>query len=357
MRTVKLAGISIGDGAPPVFLAEIGALFNRDIPLAERLIDDIAAVAGRASALPLMLKGEVLHDASICLDDETVETYQSKTSERRRERYRDLIERKTLPLDAYALIMRRARDAGLDVVMSVYDFAGADFVRAQGGAAIKIASSNVTHLPLIRHVAGLGLPMLIDNGRASLAEVERAVLAARDGGCEDIVLQHSPDGHPAPPGNHNLNSLATLVARFGLPVGLSDHFHNEDMLFVALGLGVHLIEKNVVVDDHRLEQDYAIAMPIERLRETLHRLGDAWQALGADWRDLAKRDGLIATSARMGVVTAAAVRAGDPISLATVRFAFPKKGVGAEDFDKIDGAEFSTDLAPGAVVTWDHVRR
>lgn len=355
MQQVNLASLSIGQGSPPVFLAEIGALFNRDIDLAERLIDEIAATA-LGGGLPLILKGEVLHDATICLDDATVETYQSKTSERRQERYRDLIERKTLSLRQYADILKRAHALDLIVVMSIYDFVGANFAKEHGVAALKIASSNITHLPLIRHSARLGLPLIIDDGRASFAEVERAVTTARDAGCEQIILQHSPDGHPAIPKNHNLRSLVTLKERFGVPTGLSDHSSGEDAMLVALGLDVDLLEKNIVVDDQRLEQDYAIAMPIRRLGDMLKRLDDAWLALGRSWRDIAVTDGLIATSARMGVLTATPVRAGETISLDKLHFAFPKKGMGAEDFDKINGRKFATDLDAGEILVWDHVR-
>lgn len=355
-RTVHIGDTPVGAGHPPVFLAEIGTLFNQDVALAKNLISGVAEIANRGLPLPLILKSELLHDSSICLDDATVETYQSKSGKRQQERYRNLIERKVLSLDQYREILACAHENGLVTAMSVYDFSGADFAKSEGVAALKIASSNVTHLPLIRYAGGLGLPLLIDNGRASIGEVDAAVEAARAGGCADIVLQHSPDGHPALPENHNLRSLQTLSNLYRLPVGLSDHFGGDAMLIAALALGADLLEKNVVTDDHRLEQDYAIAIQLDRLEGILKALSDCWIALGQPWRDVRNQQGMIATSARMGLVTARPVSNGEFVSIKTVSFAFPRKGIGAENFDNVTGWRFSRDLPAGAVIGWGDVR-
>jgi len=355
VRDVRIGSCVVGDGRPPLFLGEIGALFNRDLALAETLIDRVAAVARDSQVLPVMLKGEILHDPDICLDDDTVETFQSKSGNRRQERYRALIERKCVSLDDYARLIAHARGAGLELVMSVYDFAGADFAKDQGIVAIKIASSNVTHLPLIRHCAGLGIPLIIDDGRASLAEIDRAVRVARDAGCDDLVLQHSPDGHPAPPGNHNLRSLRTLSGTFGVPNGLSDHHSGTDMLTLAIGLGTHLIEKNVVGDDQALEQDYAISAGVDDLAGLIGRLEACWLALGDRWRDVNNTEGLIATSARMGLVTRRQVAAGETMSPETVGFAFPARGIRVEDFDRVQGWRFRAALDAGSVIGWGDV--
>jgi sialic acid synthase SpsE len=233
---------------------------------------------------------------------------------------------------------------------------GAAFARDEGAVALKVASSNITHLPLIRQMASLGLPLLIDTGRASLAEVDLAVRAARRAGCAEIVLEHSPDGHPAPPENHNLHSLRTLAMSFDVPVGLSDHHNGTEMLFVALGLGVDLLEKNIVVGAGMLEQDHAFAVPGRDLAGLVGSLSNAWIALGRPFRDVSRTHGLISTSARMGLVTRRKARSGDAVSLDTVRFAFPCRGIGAQHFDLVEGWRFAVDLDEGAVVTWHDVR-
>ena len=101
--------------------------------------------------------------------------------------------------------------------------------------------------------------MVIDTGRASLQEVARAVEAARESGAQDILLQHSPDGHPALPEAHNLRILQAYETCFGLPTGLSDHYVGVEMLYVAIALGACVIEKGLYFDEYELDEDGAFA--------------------------------------------------------------------------------------------------
>jgi sialic acid synthase SpsE len=353
---VSLGETPVGAESPPVVLAEIGALFNRDLEMAARLIGRIAALRASGAGLPLLLKGEILHDPSICLDDDSVETYQSASGERRVERYRDLIERKTLSLEEYRRIFELSRRAGLPVVMSVYDEVGARFAVDEGAVALKIASSNITHLPLIRKASGLGVPLVIDSGRASLAEIDRAFHAAREAGACGIILEHSPDGHPAPPENHNLRTLRSLAEIFRVPVGLSDHFPGHEMMVAAIALGASVIERNVVEVAGGLDQDHAFASGIDRLEALIHSLHAVWLALGAPFRDMRNMRGLIATSARMGLVARHDVAPGDVLGEDTVSFAFPRKGIGAEDFERVAGWRFAGPVPAGKPIGWGDVR-
>ncbi|MFV3077869.1 N-acetylneuraminate synthase family protein [Niveispirillum fermenti] len=338
---------------PPLFLAEIGTFFNQDTSRAARLIARIADAARAVPEQPLALKGEVLHDPAVCLDDATMETYQSRHGEQRRERYRDLIDRKVLPLDQYARLFNLVRGTGLPLVLSVYDRAGADFAATEGASALKIASANITNIPLIRHVAGLGLPMLIDTGRSDLEEVARAVRTAQHAGAPGILVEHSPDGHPAPPANHNLRLLRTYAQAFELPVGLSDHHTGEEMMHMAIALGVHLIEKGITDDPDALEQDAAHALDLAALPASLRRLHACWTALGHGFRD--KRVGItgtVATSQRQGLVAARDLLAGDRLDMDNVRFAWPARGVGAEHWDLVAGWTVRTKVAAGTPVGW-----
>jgi sialic acid synthase SpsE len=345
----------VGRGLPPVFLAEIGAMFNREMSVALALISRISESSSADGKLSVILKGEILHDPSICLNTESFETYRSKSGEFRRERYRDLIERKCLSLDDYSRLIDHAQYLALPTCFSVYDETGADFARAKGVDAIKIASSNLTHLTLIRHVSALGIPIIIDTGRGSIAEVDQAVRAARNAGAHSILIEHSQDGHPAPPENHNLRSLASLRGMFDTPVGLSDHSIGPNAMHVAIGIGVELIERNIVEDDSVLEQDVAFATSINDLRALLAALYESHLSLGSVFRDPRNRHGLIATSARMGLITRQAVSEGMTVSLKTIGHAFPNQGIGAEHIDLVDGWKFTRAMEAGCPIRWNDI--
>lgn len=338
---------AVGDGAPPLFLPDIGTFFNQDLSIARDLVAQLREAGVTA------VKGEILHRADVCLDDETVERYMSRDGEMVGERYRDLIERKVVPLSAYEKLFAESLGEDLDLVLSVYDLEGATFARDIGAVALKIATSNIVHRPLIEHVAGLGLPMLIDTGKSSIEEIARAVDWARDAGAEHIVVEHSPDGPPNPVENHNLRFMCTLGQVFGTAFGLSDHHAGEEMMLAAVALGAHVIETGVCPDDLRSDHDVGHALPVSQAAAVLTKCNNIYVALGSGIRRL-ERDRPKYIS-RMGVIARTDIPAGGVLSLDTVDFAFPAKGIEAEHWELVEGWSARHPLAKGQVVSWADV--
>ena len=332
-------------GRPPLFLPDIGTYFNQDMEMAHALVDKLADSGSR------FIKGEILHDARICLPEAGKECYWSHQDNRFiEEDYRALIERKVVSLDAYADLFDHCRQRELRLVLSVYDFEGADFAKEIGAMALKIASSNITHQPLIEHIASLGLPILLDTGHATLEEIARAVNWIQDAGGTGIILQHSPPGPPSPPEQHNLRFMFTLSSSFACPVGLSDHFSGPDMLYAATAMGVPLLEKGVCPDHMGNEQDGSHALPISRVAETLSHIETIHKALGDGQRKLPRSREKYRS--RTGLISKRTLQAGDEITLDTVRFAFPAKGIGTEYWSEVKNWRVRTTIPEGQVIDW-----
>ncbi len=351
-RVVKMGRHSVVNFGRPVILAEIGALFNQDIDAAAKLIQRIADVQLANPHIPIMLKSEFILSKDMCLDDDSIETYQSRTGERASERFHDLISRKVLSKETYATLIKLATERNLDCVVSVYDVEGIELAKKTGVDALKIAASNVNHIPLIREASASGLPVIIDTGRATLAEVDRAITTTRRSEAQAVVLQHSPDGHPAPDRNHNLNSINTLRTAFDLQVGFSCHASDDDACVSAVALGAAFIEKNLSPDPTSLEQDTAFSIGVDELETFVLRISRAYDRMGDSWRDAANQSGLIATSARMGLVAKRDLVAGELCDADSVGFAFPNKGVSVCEFDRVLGWRLSTDRKKGTPIDW-----
>lgn len=352
----SIGPFTLSESAPPIFFAEIGGFFGQNVDLAKKLIDQVVSAGQQVPDQPLVLKGEVLHSAEICLPGDTLETYSAKDGRIYQENYRSLIERKVLPLSTYEIIFSACRGKEIPFVLSVYDFLGAEFAHDIGAAAIKIASSNLTHLPLVRHCAKMGLPMVIDTGRSSISEVYLAVDAAKVAGCHDIIIQHSPDGHPAAPDRHNLRSLQTYQRVFGLPVGLSDHHVGVEMLFMAIALGSSVLEKGVYFNPEDLDIDISHTMDIKDLSTVLRTVFQCWQALGNPLRDLREPiHGVLGTSQRQCLVAKRALVPGEKLDLELVSFAFPKRGIGVEYWDLVQGWVLRESIMAGEPICWRHI--
>ena len=108
----------------------------------------------------------------------------------------------------------------------------------------KIASPELVDIPLIEKMARAGKPLILSTGMASLTEIEQAITAARKAGASEICLLKCTSAYPTQPEHANLRTLVDLAARFGLPVGLSDHTMGCETVIAAVALGACTIEKH-----------------------------------------------------------------------------------------------------------------
>jgi sialic acid synthase SpsE len=327
-------------------LPDIGTFFNQDVQQALRLADIL-----RSAGVPF-IKGEVLHDPSICLPSDVTVQYLSDKKEPVTERYRGLIERKFLPLTQYEEIFRHCKTLGLGLVLSVYDTVGANFARDIGAAGLKIASSNIVHAPLIRYIAQLGLPMIIDSGRSSLDETLRAISWAREAGAQRLILEYSPPAPPTPVSEHHLRVLSRLQSVFDGPIGLSDHHAGAEILYAATALGYRVLEKGVCPNSHVADQDVYHAISADQVATALQTIHSIHAALGYPSKAY---NSPARHPARMGLVASHSLRRGDYITLEDVKFAFPALGIPVEEWDKVNGQKLTADLLAGTPIEWKHV--
>ena len=156
----------------------------------------------------------------------------------------DLYTKAHTPWDWHKPIMARAAEKGMLCFSSPFDETAVDFLSELNVPAFKIASFENNHLPLIRKAAATGKPLIISTGMASLADLERAVDAARDAGCQDLILLKCTSTYPASPENTNIRTIPHLRDLFGVQVGLSDHTMGVGVSVAAVALGATVIEKH-----------------------------------------------------------------------------------------------------------------
>jgi N,N'-diacetyllegionaminate synthase len=341
---ITIGDITLGTGRPPAFWPDIDLYFKRDLTKALDLISRLANSGCR------FLKAAALHDVSVCLPgDHLVSFFDATAGLMRTEPYAKVMERHVLPLVDLARLAARARSQGLNLVLSVYDEEGLRFALEEGAAAVKIPSSNVTHLPLIEEAAKSGLPIVLDTGRARWAEIERAVgWVTAAGGSGRLLIQHSPPGPPAAPSRYHLGMLTAIAEAFDRPIGLSDHHSGLDMIPIAVALGACVIEKGLTSDGTEGDIDIAHALPASRAGEALTLIENSFEALGN-----VRRPDEEATPdpARMGIFAARFIAAGEMLNRECLRFAFPAVGLGTEAWGRVCGARARQSIAQGAPIS------
>ena len=344
---VDIGGVMVGDGYPVVFMAETSTFFNKDVDLA------LSYIKAAADAGVHIFKSEVLHDQEVCLRDTGLLFKYNHANGSHTEDWRQIIERKVVPLEGYRRIYDYCQELGVPFVASVYDIEGIEFLVEVGAAAIKIPRDSINNVPLIRYAARTGLPVIFDAGIAYFEEVARAVKTAQDAGAGGVVVNHHPGANPAPPEAHNMRLMQTYKEALGVPVGLSCHYRGDDMMCLAIGMGANLLEKGVVDDPDRVELDLVSATRLSELPETLSRVSACWKAIGeAPARHKEPRD----LSTRKGLAAKCRVLRGEVLGYDNLRFVFPALGISVEHWDQVAGARAARDIEANEVIRWDDVK-
>lgn len=345
---IEIGDHPVGDNHPPLFLPDIGTFFNQDLDLAYGLIDGVKEAGAK------VIKGEILHDPSIAYECDSEVQYLTPEG-LAKENYHLLIRRKCNPLSFYEKIISRVKSLDLPFVMSVYDFTGLQFCLDQGAAAVKIASSNVTHGPLIQAAAKSSLPVIIDTGKSSWDEISRAYQWAVDSGGKEIILEHSPTAPPATVDHQYLPMISSLKNAFSVPVGLSDHHDGDEMLYASIPLGASILEKGISLSSDQRDQDVRHALPISQLKSVMEKCQNIHLALSRSFRhlEMAREK----PNARMGLIANDDLKAGDLISREKLTYAFPPIGIGAEHTDLIEGWTVHRPVVKGSPLSWSDVRK
>lgn len=308
-----------------LFLPDIGTFFNDNENIALRMVDQLAD-----ANIPI-IKAEILNNVNICLQSDKSETYYSSAGIKINENYRSLIERKVVSLSVYERIFKQIKKRGCELVVSVYDTDGIDFAVNQGAIAIKIASSNITHQPLIEYLAKTDKTVILDTGHSTLEEISRAVNWFNDSGKSDIIIQHSPLAPPVSVDSHNLKFMQTLGRCFEIPYGLSDHHMGEEMLYAATALGASIVEKGVCPDELGDDQDRLHALNISEASIVQKKISNIARGLGSGVRKLERnRDKY---RSRMGLVAKVNIAKGEKLTENNIGYAFPAIGIPVEQIE------------------------
>lgn len=331
----------------PVFWPDIDVYFKRDLALAFSMVDAMVDMGVQ------VIKTAALHSPLCCLQDGGDVQYHVPGRGMVSEPYRAVIDRHVLPMPQLRQLCAHVRKRGLNLVVSVYDDEGVEVATAFDAVAIKIPSSNIVHAPLIRHAARSAKRLVLDTGRSTLAEIDRAVQWARAAGAQDLLVQHSPPGPPASVHAAHLSVMPVLAQRYGAACGLSDHCGGLDMLAPAVALGAEVIEKGVCPDAASADIDLAHALPLHRVPEALTIISQVDKALGTP--DLDHRDGQLRPRDRMGLVAAQAMHAGERVTIDKIRFAFPTVGLPVEAWDDVQGRVLHHAVAQGEPLHAHHL--
>ena len=192
----------------------------------------------------------------------------------------DLYQEAYTPWEWHQAIFDEAKKCGLICFSTPFDKTAVDFLEDLGNPIMKIASFEITDIPLIEYAAKKGKPMVISTGIAMPEDIELAVKTCKGAGNDDITLLKCTSSYPAPIEDANLMTMLDMKERYGVKVGLSDHTMGFDVAVAAVALGATLVEKHFILDRSIGGPDAAFSMEIGEFAAMVKSIRNVEKAIG-----------------------------------------------------------------------------
>lgn len=266
----------------------------------------------------------------------------------------DLYKQAYTPWEWHAELFEAARKEGLVCFSTPFDKTAVDFLEELGNPIYKIASFEITDIPLIEYAARKNKPMVISTGIATEEDIQLAVDTCRKVGNNDITLLRCVSAYPAPLENVNLRTMLEMKERFDVKVGLSDHTMGSDVAIAATALGAEMIEKHFILDRAIGGPDAAFSMTAPEFEQMVQSIRNVETALGSvvyptDFSQIKGRDFC------RSLYVAQPMKAGDTITEENVRSVRPGFGLHPKYLPEILGKKVNRDLEVGDRMSLDYL--
>ncbi len=338
----------------PYIIAEMSGNHNQSLERALEIVD--AAAKAGADAIKL----QTYRADTITLDVDNEHFVVQGTQWDGRKLY-ELYEEAHTPWKWHKPIMERATELGIDCFSSPFDFEAVEFLESLNVRAYKIASFEITHIPLIEACAKTGKPLIISTGVAGKDDIELAIKTARNAGAKEIILLKCTSQYPAKAEDANLQTMLDIKDNFGVHVGLSDHVLENDVAKVAIAKGAVLVEKHFTLKRADGGVDSNFSLEPSELKELVEMAENKAQAIAEVEAD--ERTSLIMGEVKYAgnepnrrfsqqLWVAENVKEGDKLTADNVKIRRPNiGGLQPADYYNVLGAKFTKNLIKGTSLT------
>lgn len=279
----KIGNFLLDKNSPVFIIAELSANHNGDINVA---IETIRA-AKRAGADAIKFQTYTADTITVDSKKDDFKINQGTLWDGRF--LHDLYQEAYTPWEWHAELFKVAEEEGLISFSSPFDPTAVDFLEKLNVPAYKIASFEITDIPLIEYTASKGKPIIISTGIADYDMIQLAVEACRKVGNNDIALLKCTSSYPAPIEEANMSMIKKLAEDFNVITGLSDHTIGSTVPIVATSLGAKVIEKHFILDRSIGGPDASFSMNEEEFSEMVKAVRDAESAIGTATYELTEK--------------------------------------------------------------------
>ncbi|WP_425448041.1 pseudaminic acid synthase [Dethiothermospora halolimnae] len=344
---IKMNNRYIGGDTPCYIIAEMSANHAGDF---NRAIDIIHA-AKESGADCIKIQTYTPDTMTIDCDNDY---FQIKKGTWKNEKLYDLYNKAYTPWEWQSKLKEEAEKVGLDFLSTPFDQTSVDFLEDLEINFYKIASFELTDIPLIKYIASKGKPIIISTGMATLGEIEEAVKAIKEMKNEDICLLKCSSAYPAIPDDMNLKTIKNLKETFGVPVGLSDHSLGSVAAITAVAIGASVVEKHFCISRDIENPDSSFSMEPNEFRGMVDSIRAAERAIGKVSYKVSEKE-KVSRIFRRSIFAVEDIGKGDIFDENNIRVIRPAYGLAPKYYNDIKGKKATTDIVRGTPLKWSMI--
>ena len=313
-------------------IAEAGINHNGSLDIAEKMVD-VATEAGV----------DAVKFQSFCTENMVTSSalkaeYQQKASNPE-ETQKQMLKRLELDRDAHKKLFSHCQEKGIIFLSSPFDLESVDLLNLLGLKIFKIASGEITNLPLLRKIGSLKKRVILSTGMADLEEIRVALDVLTEAGTKkkDITVLHCNTEYPTPMGDVNLAAMLTIKDAFKVEVGYSDHTMGIEVAIAAVALGAKVLEKHFTLDRSMPGPDHKTSLEPYELRKMVEAIRNIEKALGNGIKQPSPSELKNRRVARKSIVAACDIKKGEIFSENNITVKRPASGINPMKWDNIIG--------------------
>lgn len=347
-REIRIGGKIISENSPTFIVAEMSANHNMDFDRAVEILKAAKEAGADAVKIQTYTADTITLDCDAPCFQITQGTLWDGTTLHR------LYETAYTPWEWQPELKRIAEDMGLILFSSPFDFSSVDFLEEMQVPAYKIASFEITDIPLIRKVARLGKPVILATGIARLADIELALRTCREEGNEQVILLKCCSAYPTPYEDVNLRTIPNMRETFDCVCGLSDHTMGTAVASAAVALGAKMVEKHLTLKRSDGGADAAFSMEPREFKEMVDNIRIIEKALGKVTYELSEKQTREREHSR-SLFVARDMKAGEVFTPENLRSVRPADGLHTMYYEQLLGKKITRDAGLGTPLSWDLV--
>lgn len=274
-----------------------------------------------------------------------------------RERLYDILKRRELGRDEWRDLKRYCDETGIPLFLTATYNNEVDFLIDELKLdSVKINSSDINEVGFIKYCASKGINIQLDTGSAAIWEIERAVSAAEEEGCKNLIIHHCPSGYPARLEGIHLNMIKTLKTMFpNYSIAFSDHSPGWEMDIAAVALGADMVEKTITLDRTIKSCEHSFSLEPEEARRFVESIRTLEVALGSTRRTIPREMIKKRQFTRRSPYALEDMDAGHVIAETDFESKRPEYGITSDEFRFFVGKKLVKGMKKGEALTNDYI--